>query len=272
MKSKLLALALGSAVAVGSAHATTVGGIYFEDTANQTYFENTTLFESVVNNAGDTLTGYGMVTSVNGNDAAVYGGGLYRLYFTFSYNVGSITSNLVQFDSGTVNVYRVNSFLNLSTNDPTTAQNFIQAGTLWATFSGHDNVATVSTGGLALNASTVLYGEGTVLGQALKFTGSGLLDVTSGLADVVNFLDTNKIPDAVGSMADAELFTDASSTGNISGTQCAADLQTGLLPTGEFCVSGSANVKGTYKIPEPGSLALVGLGLLGLVGAGRRKQ
>src|SRR5574343_663464 len=101
MKIKAACVAAGSALALVStaASAYVVGGVNFGSNPTMSHFENTTVYETVVNKPGDTLLGYGLVTSVNsiGN----YGMNQYSLYFEFQYTVDTITSQVVQFNSGT---------------------------------------------------------------------------------------------------------------------------------------------------------------------------
>jgi len=276
MKLKSACMAVGSALALVStaASAYTVGGINFGSNAAMSHFENTTVYESVVNQPGDILTGYGLVTSVNsiGN----YGMGQYSLYFEFQYTVDSITSQVVQFSSGTMNIYRLaQDALDLTNLTPSAAKTAIEAGTKWVQFTGHDNVALATPLGASISSTTQLFGEGSVIGAALSFSGRGLADVVAGwgMADVEYALDTSKQPDVAGGFADVELSSTGTSTGTAPGAQCIPiRLDSGqvILPTGEFCISGSTNIKGNF-IPEPSGLALVGLGLLGAGIIRRRK-
>lgn len=277
MKIKSACVAAGSALALVStaASAYVVGGVNFGSNPTMSHFENTTVYETVVNKPGDTLLGYGLVTSVNsiGN----YGMNQYSLYFEFQYTVDTITSQVVQFNSGTLSIYRLaQDALDLTNLTPGAAKAAIELGTKWVQFTGHSNVASFTPLGTPVSASTQLFGEGSVIGSALTFSGRGLADVVAGwgMADVEYALDTNKQADVAGGFADVELSSTGTTTLSAPGANCTPiQLPSGqlVLPTGEFCISGSTNIKGNF-IPEPSGLVLVGLGLLGAGIARRSKQ
>ena len=46
----------------------------------------------------------------------------------------------------------------------------------------------------------------------------------------------------------------------------------GTANAGAWCYQGTANLRGSTEIPEPGMLALVGIGLLGFGAASRRRK
>lgn len=257
MSKKLIAsaiLGLGLA-ASGSASALVVGGVDFGSPAT-THIETTTLAETFVNAPGQQLLGYGQINTVNGN--LIYAGAE-RLYFTFAYEVLSFSPTTATFYNGTIDVFRMPTF-NLLGQSSTANMALIGAGTPWATLSGH-----------AMNGTAIeLNSAGLLTGSSLSYTGSGLLDVTGGLSDVFNFLNSNSIFDGNTGFADIAITTSGNNrvlNPYDNQTGCA----NGTAVAGTWCLAGSADMRGD-TVPEPGSLALVGLGILGVAALRRRRE
>ena len=261
MKKKLIAsavIALGLA-ASGSASAIIVGGVDFGNLTPGAHLETTTLAETFVNAPGQTLQGYGQVNTVNGN--LLYGQNpVNRLYFTFEYEVLTFSATDATFGNGTVNVYLMPT-INLLAQSSAANLGLIALGTPWATLTGHD----INGGPSELNATGILTGSG------LAFTGAGILDVTGGQAAVVSYLDTNTLFDGAGGFADIEITTSGSST-NLNPNDNTVGCTTGQATPGQWCLAGSADMRGATAVPEPGTLALMGLGLMGLGASYRRKM
>lgn len=260
MNKKLIASAIAALglAASGSASAIVVGGVDFGALGLVSHLETTTLAETFVNGNGQQLMGYGQVNSVNGN---ILYSGANRLYFVFDqYITNDFTPTSTDFSGGVVRVYLMPNF-NLLNQDSATNMALIQGGTLWATFSGH---------GLFGGPDT-LTANGTLTGGTLSFTGSGLLDVSAGgLADVLAFLDSDGISDGAGGFADIAITTSGNNA-VLNPFDNTTGCSTGTAAAGTWCLAGSADLRGLTTVPEPGILALVGLGLVGM-GATMRKR
>lgn len=274
MKSKLLAAAL---TAVGlstapTASAIVVGMVDFGALGNTGYLATTTLAETFITGNGQELRGYGQINTINGaaNYCAVDPN--CRLFFTFSnytsqnFNTpAGLFANTVEFLGGLVNVhYDPNGqAVNLLAQDSPSNVAYISALDPWVQYSGHGNIAA------GADPLVTLVGFGTLTGPNASFTGTGLLDVVVGAfgdPDVQAFFNSDGIPDAAGGFADAQITTSGSTVALNPNDVC-------TFQAGQWCIAGSADVRGLTQIPEPGSLALLGLGLgaLGLIGRRRKK-
>lgn len=248
--------ALGLAAA-GSASAVVVNGVDFGNAGLLSHLETTTVAETFVNAAGQLLQGYGQVNTVNGNLSYA---GAQRLYFTFEYDVLSFVPGAATFNNGHLNVYLLNT-VNLQDQSSVANLALIQGGSLWATFSGHSLFGTPAQ----------LTSNGTLTGDTISFTGQGLLDVVSGTNGVKEFLDTNKIGDGAGGFADVA-FTTSGNNAVLNAFDNTTGCDTGQAAAGQWCIAGSADLRGKTYIPEPGVLSLIGLGLLGVGGFSRRNR
>lgn len=267
MNTKLVAAAIATwgLLAAGNASAIIVGGVDFgalgEAPTNQ-HIETTTLAETLITGNGQTLEGYGVVNTVNGD--ATYTATGDQLYFTFTYTSQNFTADSVEFIDGTINLYLGDTF-NLLNQSSLANIGIIESYSEWVQLSGHAFTAT----GAELTA------EGTLTGATLSFTGSGMLDVVVGgfgLGEVQNFLNANMIPDGLGGFADMVITTSGNNfvlNPHDNTTGC----RDGSALAGQWCLAGSADIRGdTVTVPEPATLGLLGLGLLGMAGAMRRRK
>ena len=227
------------------------------------HLETTTIAETIVTGNNQTFIGYGQVNTVNGNLQYTTPG--QSLYFVFSgYQSQNFSASHVDFTGGTVQVY-LGPTLNLLTQSSPTNVATIQGYTPWLTLAGH-----------ADGTGFTLQTNGQLTGSTISFTGAGLLDVVGGLPDVVAALNSNTIADGVGGFADIAMTT----SGNnrvLNSHDVAAGLTTGCktnqATVGSWCIAGSADLRGDLTVvPEPASLALVGLSLLGVGVASQRKR
>jgi hypothetical protein len=234
-----------------SANAINVGGVVWDPNSLFDFTSNSQLIEDQLDLAAgqNQLKGFGIVTGINNTFEATFCPSGCELTYTFEgFTVAAAPlivggKTLLAFVGGVINFF-VDSTTAYDGNSEATASD----GTLWLSLAGHA-VADPNFPGIF----PTLVGELTSFGAgADSGSGDGLLDVTGGLA-FSNF-DTD-------TQTDGSDFVFSSSFQPIPG---------GAQGDG-YELFGTADLRGT-SVPVPGSIALLGLGLLGMGASLRRNK
>jgi len=247
IKKALMALSVAAACAVpgmASASPITVGGVTWDPDSIVDFSSFSLGIRQVIKSNGE-VTGYGVISTMNLNPASSFipGGELTFQFGGFTPVISgalpTVSGQIIGYSGGWVKVY-AGSSVQVNQSDFTTLNAANTGdGVLWLDLAGH-----------ALGNNNITF-TGTVAGfgsDVSQLTGIGLLDVVGGAA-AANF-NTNTRQDG----AD---FTFSNSF---------TTFLNGLLDAG-----GTGNFK-SDSIPEPASLGLVGLAMLGLGAIRRKKQ
>jgi hypothetical protein len=248
MKLNKLSAALFAAAAMAfgsSAQAINVGGVVWDP--NDPIFDfsaTTNLFETIGVAVGDTFSGYGQVTSVNASGAFCP-----TCQLTYEFGGYELTSAGLSFTAkgGWLNVYVQDTAAVGYTAFSASNKSSATDGTLWLGLVGNSNF---------FGGDTTLAGTVTIPNSnGASGQGVGYFDVVAGLA-MAN-LDTNGQPGGA----------------DLTYTSSFQPLNSPIINNGEVVAThfGTNEVFGDSTVPEPATVALLGLGLVGL-GLSRRTK
>ncbi len=233
-------------LASGAASALTVSGVTWDPNSPFDFIAQTSLIETVATTAGQTITGYGIINFFNLESQDTFCPTC-ELTFKFSNYVlaNSITGTVGEsfdFTGGQLEVYV--GPRNFSQTNAATATD----GTLFLSLVGVD----VTGDGFTLSGTLT---TATTQGAQIAGQGSGSLNVTGGVASA--YFDTNGQPGGA----------------DIVYTSSFQPLATAIVSGGvTYTHGGTTEITGnTVAVPEPGVLALLGIGLVG-IGLGRRAK
>lgn len=247
MKTTATMLAAAAVIGLGASSAASagtinVGGVVWDpDSALDLQVQSLNMRETAVTGVGDELSGAGQVGGINGDLGFCPG---CHLTFTFDgYTVSRIEDNQVAFTGGSIDFW-VDNTESFDATDPGTWG----AGAHWLEVAGVDHIRGTFFEGEEV---ATLFGNftGTIADPEDGSDGFGLLDVVGGLAapyivsgDIHELFETG-----LNGFADLGFSSEFQRDNAVEG----------------YPIGGTATLRGeSQRVPEPGSMALLGLGLL----------
>ncbi|MGH9440160.1 MAG: PEP-CTERM sorting domain-containing protein [Terriglobia bacterium] len=279
-KKNIIGIAVAAALALGAsgvalATPVNVDGVVFDPAqTNNPILQSINFRESSVSSTSPTLTGYGVIASLNGVSPVNVPPGIFcpgcSLTFTFTYTYLSpppgAPANLAEFTNGTINFYVVPDSANSGTGFQVSNPSSATYGKPWLTLSGKTiPLADLPQPQANWYEDGQLYAQifgGSVSSPGNGSSGFGYLDVTGGTAG--KYFKTGSQLDGT------DLFLNSSFQVASGNNIC----QAGIC----YPIAGQGGLTGLLMmpvaVPEPGELGLLGLGLgmLGFFGWRRRKE